>query len=251
MAGEFRAVQFRGMEDVIQAFVNVSPPYWALFNGKTMLEKYDEGDPVAGEQRFKEFLRFLSRSNTTSVYRLQTYDDLPAAGKIKPSTEPDRSFNFTLYDYSEHPTEFRQGTSAALDKIAARLEAMESKLAVLEQEDEPEERLSGIGAKIEKLLEVPAVQSKIGEVISGFIDRIFPQKHIPMESFTQAAAASPGVLNGVPSGGEDAELQKLNAAVGILFQIDPLLGSHLLRLAQVAQKDPGKYNQIISMLNLL
>lgn len=67
----------------------------------------------------------------------------------------------------------------------------------------------------------------------------------------QEQQSSPGVLNGVPSGGEDQELQKLNQAVQILFPLDPLLGSHLMRLATVAQRDPQKYNNLISMLNLL
>jgi hypothetical protein len=245
---EFRSVQFRGKEDVLAAFLSVRAMNWAIFNGKVMLERYEGDDPNESEEFFKQYIHTLCRSRTNSTYRLQTYDELPKGAKIKPSTEPDRSFNFVLFDEYNRPEEVTSGYQKLMDRI----DALSTQVQLLQEKEEPEETISGLGSTLGKILEVPAVQQKIAQVFESLIEKIIPSKPVqmPLQVIEPYQEPSPGVLNGVPSGGEDDELQKLNQAIEILYRIDPKLGTHLLKLAGIAQANPSKYQNMISMLNL-
>ncbi len=244
-----RAVQFRGIDAVIAAFDNIREMNWALFNGKTMLEKYDGQDETVSHDLFVQYVKGLSNSATTSIYRLQTYEDLPEKSKIKPSTEPDRSFNFTLFDaqtgYSPNGPYVQ---NQAMDKLMAKMEAIESKLAIMESDDDKDEdQMSGIGSILGKLMEMPAVQQKIGELAENFMDKILPTKR-PQPYVQPTLEPTAATMNGVPSAEESSQAEKINQALSILWEVDKQLGDNLLKVAAIAKSSPTKYRNLISML---
>lgn len=249
------SIQFIGAENVKRAFENVGVVNWALFNGKTLLEKYEGDDQEASKQLFDQYVDSLEANGSMSLYRLQTYEELPAGGKIKPSTEPDRSFQFKLYDLNNQRSIGSPGggyRDPAMNQILEKLNALESKISILEKDDEPEERVSGIGDTLMKFLEIPAVQQKIGAIFENLADQLIPPKNsvhaIPLGT---PAAQQPATLNGVPSDNETVQIEKINAAIQALYTIDKSLGDNLEKLAAIATADPKKYRELITMLKIL
>lgn len=249
--GQFQSasIQFIGAENVKTAFANVGEKNWALFNGKTLLEKYEGENPEESQQLFNLYVDSLESNGSTSLYRLQTYEDLPAGGKIKPSTEPDRSFQFKLYDVPGYGNPGNRINGAdPLAKIMAKLDAMETKIAMLEtEEDKEEEKVSGFGASIAKFLEIPAVQQKIAGVFENLVDQILPAKK-PYNVKEEYTLSNPAVMNGVPSNDEAVQIEKINVSIQGLYEIDKKLGDNLEKLLAIAKADPSKYQLMISLL---
>jgi hypothetical protein len=48
---------------------------------------------------------------------------------------------------------------------------------------------------------------------------------------------------------EQIQFQKINQAIQVLYQADPLLGDHLTDLAHLATNKPGQFKSLLSMLN--
>lgn len=95
-----------------------------------------------------------------------------------------------------------------------------------------------------KILEHPQVQQVIATKILGIVDgvsdtigNIFKKQPV--------AAAAIGTTSNATTMDENTKLQ---TAVGMLAQVDPQLGTHLLKLAEIAKADPAKYNMLIGML---
>jgi hypothetical protein len=240
------AVQFVGKESVVEAFGNLGVPNWAIFHGKRLIEKYEglpgeEPDAVAAGDALSEFLIMLSRSNTSTIYRLCTYEDFKQGNKIKPSTECDRSFNFKLFDPMAGYPSPNTGNYSMMNEINERLKKIEARQAVMEaEENEPAERVSGIGAYFDKLIEIPAVQQRIAQIIGSIVDKILPSSMT--NNLPQTAPATMGAVN------QDDQVTKINEALQILAQIDSQLGDNLLKVAAIAQSNPNKYFSIIKML---
>ena len=57
-------------------------------------------------------------------------------------------------------------------------------------------------------------------------------------------------INKMVSKTED-EIIKINQAVELLALQDPMLGTHLMKLADLARKDPAQYKMMLTMLNAL
>jgi hypothetical protein len=258
MAGQYQSasIQFLGSDNVKQAFQNVSQSgviNWAIFNGKALLEKYEGDDQGQSIDLFNQYVDALENNGTTSLYRLQTYEDLPAGGKIKPSTEPDRSFQFKLYDAQSGSYNRSVGSPRypgdSMNQVLEKLNAMEAKIALLEKDDgEDEEKVSGFGASIMKFLEIPAVQQKLAGVFENLIDQVIPLKpknSYPLIPESQQTAAT---MNGVPSNDEQIQIDKINLSIQKLYEVDKKLGDNLERLAAIAVADPSKYRFLVAAL---
>jgi hypothetical protein len=246
-----KAVQFRGISDAVNAFENYGAPAWALFVGTQFLQKYNGGDMEEGKELLKKFLEsFDQRSANTTTYTLMVYDDLPKNAAIKSNTPYSGSFNFRLQDDLE---EYRQGRTA--NGLDARIAGIENKLdAVLnppEEQEEPEE-LTGKDKFFDvlgKIIEHPQIQTmlagKLAGIIEGASDKIAGMFKTSPANFRPAGIGSTG------TGQDQGENEKLNEALQILAGVDPDLGTHLLKLARVAQSDPAKYKNLVGMLNFL
>ena len=166
------------------------------------------------------------------------YED--PAGKINSSTKFDASFNFRLADTIEDHL-----SSKMAGVYEDRIKGLEEKINELSQPEEEEMTPQGqMWAMVGKILEHPQVQQAIAGKILGFIDGLGSTLSGVFKQPAQRAAI------GATSTAQD-ENQKLQQAVNILVTVDPQLGTHLLKLAEVAQADPSKYEQLIGMLKLL
>jgi hypothetical protein len=233
-----KSVQFRGIKNVVKAYTNKNVPAWGLWQGTQFLEKYEGADIEEGATLLQDYLQALDqRSNDTNTYTLCVYD-VPKGTKITSASKYDASFNFRILDTIEDHYQNKMG--GALD---ARISGLEEKLdAVLHPAESEVDEKPDAWFFLTKLFEHPQIQQVLITKVLGLVDGV-------SNMFTGGmGAARPAQAIG---SADNSETEKLQTAVGILAGIDPQLGSHLLALAQIAQKDPGKYNSLIGMLNLL
>jgi hypothetical protein len=237
------AVQFRGVENSVEALRNIHVACWSLWTNKNMIEKYEGEDEVESVSLFEGICKKLRAGASTAIYTLRTYDELPPGGHIKSSTEPDRSFNFCVYDYGEGPqTAGRNEMEARLNQ---RLDSIESKLAAQDDNEEGEEKIGSVVMDwVNKFMEMPEIRQRIAVAMGSLLDKFLPMSN---NSHNMAQVQSnPASIGGVPD--EEQQLQLINNAIQRLYQIDKKLGNNLIKVAEMAEKNPGKYNMLIGML---
>lgn len=239
-----QSIQFQGVADVVAAFKNIRVPRWAIFQNKSMIEKYEDENIDQSINFLNDYLLALQKSKTAAIYRLCTYEQEPAGGSIKPSTECDRSFSFVVNakEYGGY------GSIGGFEQqIIERLDRIEAKQALEEEPDENEEseKVSGITIFLNKMLENPQVQQRIGYIIDGILNQI-----VPMNTTQNMQPQPAAVISGVEETAE-AQADLINEAIQKLWNVDKALGTHLQKIADIAEKNPVKYKQILSMLSLL
>lgn len=237
-----KSVQFRGIDNAITAYENMEIPRWGLFQGSQFLMKYSGSNMKEGAELLKQYLDALDlRSADTNTYTLCIYD---TAEKINSATKYDASFNFRLVDNID-----AYNGNKMSGVVESRIAGIEEKLNRLLEDPEtaePTAKEQLFGA-LGKILEVPQVQAALANKLLGIIDGVGNTLTGLFNGAPQRAAIGTVTSNSTVLD-ENAKLQQ---AVNILVQVDPQLGTHLLQLAMVAEKDPKKYEQLISMLNLL
>lgn len=242
----------------MQAFNNCQIAAWALFCDRNLLHKHAGKDFSESQQLLQGLLKSMEKSNTIATYTLCLYEDVIDRKKIKASTEPDFRYNVTLFDQEEYPAPGSISRREGYARLEDRFDQIEAKLALLmdQPEDEDEEDTEAIGSKpsgllgmLDRLLDNPRIQEKVGEKILGWIDT-FTENMQPMADKQIGAMGN----NGQPQAGPIREItqdqyDKINNSVAILAGIDPKLGDHLAAIAKLAQEKPVKYNSLIMMLN--
>jgi hypothetical protein len=241
----------------MQAFVNCNVTAWAIFSDKQLLSK-DAGSTLEESRQVLEgLLKSMERSNTSAIYTLCLYEDIKDRKKIKISTEPDFSYNFMLFDAEEYPAPGavtrREGYRQILDEI----DLLKAQLALKTKEEEEDsdetegvgERPGGIMGMIDKLLDNPRVQEKLGERMMTWFDTLLspaPVNDVPMNK--QIGAMGNNGQEGLVQITQD-QADKIQQSIAILAVVDPQLGDNLEKIAQLAQKNPKKYLSMIHMLN--
>jgi hypothetical protein len=245
-----RSVQFRGIDNVVGAYENMAIPKWGLFQSNQFLGKYDGDSVDEGAKLLEQMLQaFDLRSADTVTYTLCVYDGLAAGEKIKSTTKYDGSFNFRLVDTIDGHNQQRQiGATSLENRIAGLEQQLQQALADKEVIEDAEPELSPVMQMLMKIVEHPQVQQKIAGVAVQFMDKITDGigRMLSRNPVAKVAGVETAKINDVEN-----ENVKLQSAINILAEIDPQLGTHLLKLAEVAKADPAKYNGMISMLNLL
>jgi hypothetical protein len=241
-------VQLRGIEAIMRAYDNIKIVAWSVMYGKNINMKYIGTSFVEAREALRIFLEQLRDSQTTAVYTLNIYEDIPKDKKIRVSTESDYAFNF-LVDDTEAPRFQRyRDVDRQLQELMDKNTKLEAKLLAMEEEedDEPE----GIGAIISGLAKDPAIMEWIKTKALGLADKLFTgtqnnnTKVIPMNH----AAKIGGVTQDDPILINEDQQTKASQAIEILARLDPNLGDNLLKIAKIAENDPGKYAMFSKML---
>lgn len=237
------AIQFRGMDDVLDAFAHRNVEAWSLFQGKQFLFR------GMGSGELIPILERIARGSNV-IYTLKVYEDLTDASSIKSNTPDDGSFNFKLHADDDGAG---RGVNAYFDQ---RFKLIEEKIAGIGAvDDEPETFVDAIGR---------AVVDKVGtpgglEELVSFIKGIFsPAQPVPAVEYGNAGfhnAPRPQTVGNVHTNtnnmSQTLEEQgaRITAAVEILHANDPKIAEHLEKLAKMSQKDKGQFQFLISMLD--
>jgi hypothetical protein len=232
-------VQFRGIPNVVKAYSSMKIPAWGIFCGSELLECYEGDNLDQGKAFLEEYLDRLLEGQSIAQYSLKVYDDLPTDGKIRPKTEATKGFRFSLQ-------EERVTGSSSTQLILERLEQMEARIAVHEDDRDDEKRVGGMGDFLSGLME----NQEIKNVISAGIARVLELIINPLIKMQSNPINQPASIGNI-SQPDPAQLEKIQNAIAELWNIDPHLGDNLAKLAAYAKKDPGKYRGLVQMLNLM
>jgi hypothetical protein len=215
-----KSVQFRGSETVLTAFLNRDCSAWSLWVGGQFLFKYAGENVEEARQALQDTLIMIEQSESTAIYTLKVYEELPKGVKIKEKTECDGSFNFRLQD--DLPSVNRVNYQ---NSMSSQLAALNKKLDDY-MADDAEEDESTMG-QIGKFLEHPIAQ----RLVSGILGiNIQPQT---------------GAINGIPAANQDGKATK---AIELLKTKDPRIGEHLEKLANIAEKQPQNFAYMLSLI---
>lgn len=253
-----KAVQLRGTPVILQAYDRIGIPTWALFYEQKCLFKCGGENLEESKAILRQFLQQLEQSNTSATYDLRFYEELKDKKKIKAGTEPDYSYNIVLFDPEEYPSPGALTRREGYATILQELQDVKAQLALRqkEEEDEEEEAVGSgpgwIGA-VNKLLDNPDIQQKLGDRILGFLDNLLSKSINQLPMTTQREAGTIGSTGNphtqTPVTITQEQYEKIQSSVQVLAGIDPQLGDHLEKIAQLAQKNPVRYKSLISMLN--
>jgi len=238
---------FRGLNQVMKAYMANEVAAWSISCGKSMPFKYEGDDLNEGQQMLKQAFKMLKEGGSEAAYQLRVYDHMPS-GKILSNTPDSGSFSFGLFDYDGEQSPYQKRTNSVLGAVNEKLEAfqaawMEKVLDKVKQDEEEEAqpaKPAGIMGFVGAMLDNPQIQGMLMQKIFGWLN---------------GGAQMPAAIGAVEQGSQPAQVtltqdqvDKLNAAVDILMTCDPNLGDHLMKIATIARDEPGKYKMFAAML---
>lgn len=237
MATPARSVQFRNIEDVMEAYSNAEIPAFAIWQGRQLMFPFDVESVEEGTNLLGELLPKLQDS--AAIYTLCTYKDVGDKG-ILSNTPFSSSFNFQLRRLRDEQGHYLQpavggvSENAILSELKAlRMDnqSLREKLEALEEEEEEEEGLGLVG----KLLENPVIAG----IVKNFATSLTAKTGMGSDA---------GAYKNVSMGAIDDDA-RLSIAVEELKQCDPLLVNHLEKLAKIAKADPASFKLFLGYLD--
>lgn len=232
-----RSVQFRGIPNVVSAYERQDLIPWGIFQGTQFMQGYNGTSQKEGAEALEQYLDALdSRSADGVTYTLCVYDGLQKGEKVRSATKYDASFNFRLIDNID-------GSTSGRSYYEQKISGLEDQVRQLKEPAElsPRDKLF---EHLGTLIAHPQVQHMLATKIVAIVDGLTTGI-----SGLFGGQARPSAAIGAVDANEENE--KLQRAVQMLVKVDDELGTHLLKLAEVATADPVKYKNLISMLNLL
>jgi hypothetical protein len=227
-----RSIQYTTKQAILDAYEDFEVPSWAITtnNGKQFLVRY-KGDSIEeGGAKLDKFLSDLLESKSMGIYTLLLYEEPGEVVNIK--TPYDLSFNFRFNVESENYVNGLGGPPREyLPALLSEIKELRKKIDDLERErdddDEPEKDTLG---RITELLSNPQIAALLGRLLP-------PQNGLPQ--------SQPGQLSGI----EQDQEKLTERAIEILRGHDPQLGTHLMKIAEIAVKSKSKFSTLISILD--
>lgn len=237
----YNGIQFKGVDRAVEAYESNAVPAWALCCGRDILFQYTGADMEEGASLLQAWLQRLMEADSNVQYQLRIYFE--PKGPVNANTPCNQSFKFVLKGNDDPGS-----VAGVYNSMDRRLKAIEKKL----DGGEPEEQ-GGIMGWVNGMLKQPEVQQMIMQKAFAFFNGLGGR----------AAAGAAGMAGmPTPKGADEkydstAELynrlspderQKLDQAMEILLSSDPLIGTHLAKLAAILRDNPAKYKMYASML---
>jgi len=242
-------IQFRGVEQVMQAFENRDVDAWSMWQGKQFLFKgYGEAD-------LRAILESIAVNSTNAIYTIRVYETINDVKNIKEKSECDGSFNFRLDDERQEITGAQYSRFTQNNSVFNRLAAIEEKLNNPPPADDDEEEET-IGSVAIDIMKNPDKALKWAEVIRNIFSFNQPQqppgsvRHLPISTTIQQQPASMGNVTQPAKELTEQELERLDKVTDLLFLKDPDFLVHLEKLAQIAENNPKKFKSLLTMLEI-
>jgi hypothetical protein len=246
-SGISSSIHFRSMAEALTAFEARGVDVWSLWQGRQFLTK------GSGREDLQSFLNMIMNSGSSAVYTVKIYEEIDEPKKIKSTTPDDGSFNFRLQEPDAVGGNYTSPLSKRMEKLEEMIvEMREAQIRrEAEEEEEYEEKEPDIIGSIMGVLQDPDRLEKLirvgrsifgGPVAPAYVGNV--NRMGEMSPHAGSPSLSPS------TGTPDEKLARLGNAIDVLEKHDPLLVEHLERLAGIAVGDPGKFKQLISMLEI-
>lgn len=252
------SLQFYGRETVLKMFESRNIEAWSLWQKKQFLTK------GMGLEELDNFLTALESGNGNATYTIKVYEDINDVKKIKEKTEADGSFNFKLWEPEEreaHRMGYRNKLELEIEQLKLQIQQMQEEE---EEDDEEEESMGFIGKvlnmfnepeKVEKIINVvrtllnptPQHSQFIGNVHQLHMNENFEQQRPHMN--TPQEQQQPGQQQPQQRQYNEQEYQRLSAAISTIVKSDNKALEHLEKLASIAEKTPGNFQTLLTILD--
>lgn len=241
------AIQFYGIEQVMQAAENFGCPAWSIIIEGNMFTKFEGGSMEESLNLLQEVLEALERTKSDGIYTIKFFEvGKDGTVKINAKTVCDGgSFKFKLITPEQR--EMGMGNIGSSFGMLREMqqEIKELKAQLLEKENElaDAEREENIGTVVMDLLKQP---QQLAAVVGMFRQILNPSAsvgHIP----PFAATVQPDAISVQQT--ED-KADRIGEAIDTLDAVDPRLTEHLEKLADLAKTDPNGFNQLLSLLDM-
>lgn len=224
--------------------------HWAIVNGKIVMFATETAWTHEECQTFlQEVLDNMKEGGSEGQFVLAVYKLKKTDPEITSSTPMLRGFTFTLFGEEDRPYQVKK--SGYMQEVNERMDRFETMMieymkAGVEEEAEPEKptAMDRIAGFLDGLLEMPDVKNRIALGAVGLLDKIIPLKMSGMKQPAQIA----GLNAEQQQAQRQQQQQKIHQAINAIFPVDPELGDHLLKVADIAVNNPGKYKMFIGML---
>lgn len=249
-----KTVQLRTREAVVQAYENWSYPCFSITQGSQLNCKFEGGDINAGIEVLEKMLDYYESS--AAIYTLNVFEEKPDKG-IKNNTPCDGSINFQL---KQKPDNY---VPAEIHGLAPGKSAYDlyRELGELRFQDRHQKaQIATLTAEVKALeKENDQLQSdleKHAEKKPGFMGMIEPMlPEIITRLATAFGIATPPVTAlgnvTIPEPSVKSPEQKMEEALGILYQKDPDFHDSLYRMAMLSQKHPEMFALYIQQLKTM
>lgn len=248
-------IQFKGIDDVLQAYENRKVNAWAIFSGRQFINK------GLDKATLEAFLMLLEES--TETYTLKVYEDVNTTKLIKEKTECDGSFNFVLTE----PEPYQRGGFS--EKVSREIAELKRELILQREQNYEEDEPKGFLGQIDKYLSDPVRMQNVVQTI-GIVRSIFTGNPEHALNSVRALGHAPAAAAQIPvqpgSNGNNtvtaaaaekpmnagkSESQILFDAIARLSAIDRDLPKHLTLLADYADKDINSFMVLLQSIEML
>jgi hypothetical protein len=242
-------VQFTNKDDVLEAYKKMKVGPWAIWCGTAMNFSCSDESKTECESSLVEYLEMLDRQDVAAYYRLAVYDDM-AGEKITNKTPYSSSFNFRLTDSAMGikrngigETGLSGMTVGTMRKqweseraISDEIKALRMEVQELKEGGTGDDELDDYGlGKIGKILQHPTVGPMAQNLLGSLMN------------YLNRGAGQPGrTLAGLP--GDQSGADKITAALEILNSAVPDFPDILLKLAEMAQRQPASFKMYCDAL---
>ena len=251
MATKTRSVQFRTVDEVIEAYENLGIADFAVWCDNVMQFPYEPETLELGIAYLEQLLETVKR-NSAAIYTLKIYKDVPPGG-LTDKTPYRAAFNFQLKRQGEDGTMTYVpggggvqgellGAVTELTQVVRDLKDARTTLPAGDDDGEDEQADDGLGF-LGKVMNHPVMGPIAGDLFRRISGAPAQLGGPPQQGATMA---------GVPGAQLSAEQEgKVNKALAALRKLDPDLGDHLLKLSIYAETNAPGYTHLVGMLNML
>jgi hypothetical protein len=231
----------QGREEVLNYFDELAPTnFYSVWKGRNIIFSNNEDDPAKAKDLLDRNISVWERNQNRDILILKFH---PKQEKtfISDKTPVIQSLSFRSIEYSPMDNRPVPGTQGlyAMDarKILEQQNIILSKLSAMEVDpnevEEEEDETSKTIGHIERALDHP--------VVMGLINKFLGSSFTP-----QAPVAT--ALGFIPESEKEASMTK---SLQTLIDKDPLIVEHFKQLADIAEKDPKKFQQLLGMFSIL
>ncbi len=240
------AVQFYGIDRVMQAAENYNCPAWVIFISRAMFAKYEGTDIQESLASLNTYLDMLQENTSAGTYLIKFFESEP--GKPVKITEKSictgGSFYFKLHSIEEREQRFIGAAQTwkgnnELSELRSEISDLKMQLQEALSADQEPVQQDTIGSVLMDAIKNPEQLMNlinVGRVLMGMEPKLAAVGSLP------GAAAVPGEQD------QEQLLQRLGNAIDTLQKADPQLVEHLETLAKIAAENPQKFRSLLSML---
>ena len=233
----------KNIDSIIEWFEDQGQPYYVI-ECKTYgreAQNLREGDIEEAAEKLKKHLDEISKDESGATHTVYVSD-----APIKPGTKL-KELMCMGYKAHKAPAEQREGyipreqyyynaLAPAFENLNKKIEDLQTQIVAMkmdEAEDDTEIEEKAENNVLGALMQNPAIQNVLAGIIAN------------MAQGFAGGTAKPQAIAGIP---EDVENDKIHTAIARLKKHDNNLGDDLLKLADMADTNPGNFKFLISML---